>query len=175
VRARRYETSRPVVVGIDGSDGAAEALRIAIREARLRGTRVRAVHVFHVPEGVSLAGFAPAEEDRQGYEDAARSVLADSVAGVGSDAEDVPVEQVLLENPAPAEALVAEAEAVEADLLVVGSRGLGGFREFLLGSVSHACCKHARCPVLVVPPVELESRHPDELSPAQRAGNDAAA
>ena len=66
---------------------------------------------------------------------------------------DVTVEQVLRRCESPADALVAEADETGAGLLVVGSRGLGGVRELLLGSVSHACCRHAHCPVLVVPPV----------------------
>jgi nucleotide-binding universal stress UspA family protein len=107
--------------------------------------------VWQVPEGAYLAGFAPADADRKAFEDAARRLLADAVSEAAGEALDVRIEQVLREDHAPASALVAEARDVDADLLVVGSRGLGGLREFLLGSVSHACCQHAHCPVLVVP------------------------
>ena len=138
-----------MVVGVDGSNGAREALRIAVREARMRGASVRAVHVWHMPEGAYLTGIAPAEADTDRYERVARGVLADSVAAVADELGDVQVEQVLRNDPAPAAALIAESQT--ADLLVVGTRGLGGLRELLLGSVSHACCQHAHCPVLVVP------------------------
>ncbi len=110
------------------------------------------MHVWHVPEGAYLAGFAPGDDEWKAFEEAARRLLADAVSKPAGEAADVSIEQVLREDHVPATALVAEAEAVDADLLVVGSRGLGGLRELLLGSVSHACCQHARCPVLVVPP-----------------------
>lgn len=139
-----------VVVGIDGTPAAHEALRLGVREARLRGAHVRAVHVWHVPEGAFLAGFAPAEDDRAAFEAEARATLDGAIASLGAEAEGVVVTPVLCESPSPADALLRE--AVTAALLVLGSRGVGPVRELLGTSVSHTCVHRAACPVLVVPP-----------------------
>ncbi len=119
-----------VVVGIDGSEAAAAALRLALREAKLRGTSLRAVYVWHGDEGE------------------ARRLLADAIDAAGDEAAGVDVEQVLCRNDSPAAALAAEAES--ADLLVLGTRGRGGLHELLDGSVSFDCRRHAACPVMVV-------------------------
>ena len=144
----------PIVVGIDGSENGHEALRVALREARLRGTSVRAVHVWHSPEGALLAGFAPTPEETAAFDRHARQLLSDAIAATTNEAAGTEVTPVLREAPAPARALVEEARGAE--LLVVGSRGLGPLRELALGSVSHACCRHATCPVLVVPPAAAQ-------------------
>jgi len=119
-----------VVVGIDGSPASAEALRLALREARLRGLAVRAVHVWNADE------------------DAARRLLAVTVRAAAAEAGGVHVEQVLRRNPSPAAGLAAEAE--DAELLVLGTRGRGGLHELLDGSVSFDCRRQAACPVMVV-------------------------
>jgi nucleotide-binding universal stress UspA family protein len=148
-----------VVVGVDGSESAGEALRFAVAEARRRGTRVRAVHVWHVPVGSFLGGLAPTEAETSAYEEAARALLAHAVEPAARAAPDVLVEQRLRQSFTPAAALVEESR--DADLLVVGSRGLTGLRETLLGSVSHACCQHAACPVVVVRgPTREHEEHP---------------
>jgi nucleotide-binding universal stress UspA family protein len=69
------------------------------------------------------------------------------VAVVRAEAPDAEVQTKVVEGPA---ARVLLGEAADADLLVVGSRGLGGFRELVLGSVSQQCAHHARCPVVIV-------------------------
>ena len=119
-----------IVVGIDGSDAAAEALRLALREAKLRGTTLRAVHVWHRDE------------------DKARRLLADAIDAVEDEAAGVDVEQVLCRNDSPAAAIAEAAEG--ADLLVLGTRGPGGLHELLDGSVSFDCRRRAACPVMVV-------------------------
>lgn len=141
-----------IVVGIDSSEPSVEALRFAIDECRLRGAKLQAVHAWQLPfvptsQDPFLAGglidiplIDPA--DLRGV---AEQQLAETVASV--DGHGVEVEQIVVEGH-PAEALV-EASA-EAEMLVVGSRGHGGFAELLLGSVSHACAQHARCPVAIV-------------------------
>jgi nucleotide-binding universal stress UspA family protein len=139
---------QPVIVGIDGSPASEEALRLAVEQARFRRTGVRAVHVWHVPEGSYLAGFAPSAAEVSAYEEEARRVLDSSLARISRDPA-VRIEPVLVEGDSPAATLVAESG--DAALLVVGSRGLHGLREVVLGSVSHACCQHALCPVLVMP------------------------
>ena len=145
----------PVVVGIDGSDAAAEALRVAIAEARLRGTSVVAVHVWQLPVGDFLAGFAPPQAEIDELEASAGALLARTVSG--ADHAGVAVEPLLRESQAAGETLVAEAAARGAELLVVGSRGLGGLKGLLLGSVSAFCSRHAGCPVLVVHPLGMRA------------------
>ena len=137
-----------VVVGVDGSEGATEALRFAVAEARRLGARVRAVHVWHVPVGSFLGGVAPTEAETAAHREAARALLARAVEPAARAAPDLVIEQTLRQSFTPASALVEESQ--DAELLVVGSRGLTGLRETLLGSVSHACCQHAACPVVVV-------------------------
>jgi nucleotide-binding universal stress UspA family protein len=137
-----------VVVGVDGSDGSVEALRFALEEARIRGAKLRAVNAWHIPPAVYGAGWAPASVDLDEYRKLAEAALQKSLEDVGAEASGVTVTPVLEEGQ-PADVLCAEAD--NADLLVVGSRGLGGFRGLLLGSVSQQCAHHAPCPVVVVP------------------------
>jgi nucleotide-binding universal stress UspA family protein len=140
--------SPAIVVGIDGSKGSSEALRWAIAEAHLRSVPVRAVHAWTysrplVPSFVgypySGESFGTAIDDRwqaeQRLERAAR------------EAGDHEVERVLVEGSA---AQVLIGAVGEADVLVVGSRGHGGFTNLLLGSVSQQCAQHAPCPVVIV-------------------------
>lgn len=147
-----------IVVGVDSSEGAKEALRFALEEARLRDATVRAVHVWqYVPVGAGYveAGFQVAEIDPAQLQSAAEAMLAASVAAVAGEDGGREVEQRVVQG-APAAALVEEAR--DADLVVVGSRGLGGFRGLLLGSVSHQVAQHATCPVVIVrPQAERES------------------
>ncbi len=137
-----------IVVGVDGSENSIRALRFAIEEARIRGCAVKAVHAWHVPPLAYEAGWAPAPLDFGTFEEIGRSALARSLEeadAAGSGVEIVPV----VREGQPAAVLIEEAEG--ADLLVVGSRGLGGFRGLLLGSVSQQCAHHASCPVAVLP------------------------
>jgi nucleotide-binding universal stress UspA family protein len=137
-----------IVVGIDGSDESKDALRWAIEEARLRSAEVVAVHAWESPPTVMQPGPAPGFDyvavDPQVREAVERHAWAvvEEVAGKGG----VPVEPVAVEGP-PASALVDAAQ--DADLLVVGSRGRGGFASLVLGSVSQQVAHHAPCPVLI--------------------------
>ncbi|CAO5238083.1 universal stress protein [Frankia sp. AgKG'84/4] len=137
-----------VVVGVDGSPLSVEALRFAAREARLRGAVLRVVHAWTpVPVGYPAVYIGV---DFDAAQKAARAVLDTCVAeGVG-DRGDLAVEDLLVTGSATPALLSA---AGDAQLLVVGSRGHGGFTELLLGSVSHQCLHHAPCPVAVVPAV----------------------
>jgi nucleotide-binding universal stress UspA family protein len=93
-------------------------------------------------------GFAPvAMPDPTELRETARQRLDAIVYETTGGATDVPIEQIVVEGKA-AEILVDESKG--ANLLVVGSRGHGGFAELLLGSVSHQCAQHARCPLLIV-------------------------
>ena len=136
---------RRIVVGIDGSPSSRQALRLAIHEAAFRGDTVRAVTAWHIPSMAYANGFAPVV-DPSLYKDNASKVLDTELAALGTASEGVTIERATPEGPA-AQVLLDEAEG--ADLLVVGSRGLGGFSGLLLGSVSQQCVHHAPCPVLV--------------------------
>lgn len=140
-----------IVVGVDGSEGAKAALRWAIEEARLRHATVDAVYAWPFPYGAAGFGWAPTFD--QDFLDemrrAAESALSACVSDVTGGREDVEVTQRAIEG-APAEVLLERAEG--ADLLVVGSRGHGGFKELVLGSVGHQCALHAPCPVVIVRP-----------------------
>jgi nucleotide-binding universal stress UspA family protein len=135
------------VVGVDGSQHAQVALVRAAEEARRRGDRLRVVTVWHLPALAYGAGFAAAGLDPRIIEDAARESLEHAVRELGAAAEGLEIETRLREGQ-PADVLVEE--AADADLLVVGSRGHGGFAGLLLGSVSHQCALHAPCAVLIV-------------------------
>ena len=143
-----------VVVGVDGSAGANAALRWAATEARLRETRLRVVHAwsFSYVMGVELGGGylvgatgATPDVDIGNRRRAAAQLLDHAIGQL--PVEEREAERVLIEGTA-AEALVSA--ATERDLLVVGSRGRGGFVGLLLGSVSQQCAHHAPCPVVIV-------------------------
>ena len=132
-----------IAVGIDGSHQSTAALNWAADDARRRGARLVVVHAWEYPYRVSAEaaerGTALAQAD-------AAIVLeryVDSVRPSGSG----PVTGQLAEGPAT-HVLLGVAKTV--DLLVVGSRGRGGFRSMLLGSVAHALCAHSTCPVAVI-------------------------
>lgn len=137
-----------VVVGIDGSKGADEALRFALREARLRSAELRIVCAWATPTA-AYAGLAyiPTFDLRDLEEQAANEKLAKAVELLGAE-PGVKVETVAVEGQ-PADALVEQSTG--ADLLVVGSRGHGGFASLLLGSVSQQVAHHAQTPVAIVP------------------------
>ena len=144
-----------IVVGVDGSEGSVRALRWAVEEARLRDAQLRVVHAWYVPLILSAPsdetfGIPPPasslNEVRTALAREADKVLARSLQSTGSDDVQV-VGEVVEGKPAP---VLTEA-AADAVLLVVGSRGLGGFTGLLLGSVSQQCAHHARCPLVVVP------------------------
>lgn len=140
-----------IVVGIDGSEESRAALRFAIEEARLHGARIRAVSTWHVPTATYMGGPAPLGNAAKELEAETRR-MAESVVSE-SESSGVEIEAVIGQGLA-APTLLAEAK--KADLLVVGSRGLGGFRGLLLGSVSQQCALHSPCPIVIVP------RHRDD-------------
>lgn len=137
-----------IVVGVDGSHNASRALGWALDEARLRQTTVVAVHAWHLPyDGTHPYTALAFDPDR--FEREARSVLDRAVHAENNSGLAAPVETILAHGSAAAALLEI---AVNADLLVVGARGLGGFSGLLLGSVSHQVSHHAPCPVVIVPP-----------------------
>ena len=138
-----------VVVGVDGSAHARQALRFALSEAALRGARVDVVGSWAVPPLTATGvGMIPAFDLlRTELGDSAREVLAGELANAADAAAGVEVEQHGAQGDAAG--VLVEA-AAGAELLVVGSRGRGGVTGTVLGSVSRACLHHAPCPVAVV-------------------------
>jgi nucleotide-binding universal stress UspA family protein len=141
---------RLVVAGYDGSPGSEAALRVAANEARLRHARLLVVSAWRAPTryygtsaapsaNLKLAGDLRTELGRR---------LREAVERLHEEAAELDIEGRVVEGAA---ATMLTKEAADADLLVVGSRGLGGFRDLLLGSTSHQCALHASCPVLIVP------------------------
>lgn len=137
-----------IIVGVDGSKGSELAFRWALREAATHGAILEVVAVHPYPEVVGVPGAQYPVERTEDVEVRARQALdelCERVAGPESGVEVIPV--VLVGNVA--DRLLASAS--HADLLVVGARGLGGFRGLLLGSVSQQCVQHATCATVVVP------------------------
>ncbi len=132
-----------IVVGVDGSDSSRQALTWAVNYAGLIGAGVDAVMSWNYPAGYGMGAVAT---DWNPGEDA-RDLLAETVASVLGDHIPVPFTQVVREGNA---AQVLLDETKDAQMLIVGSRGDGGFAGLLLGSVSAHCAEHAHCPVLVI-------------------------
>lgn len=134
---------RTIAVGVDGSASSLDALRRADQLARLSGASLTVISSWQPP--YLYGPVVPPLE--WSPEDDARKILNDSVTlTLGADA----LARITAETPEGAPAVVLIEASRKADLLVVGSRGRGGFTGLLLGSVSSACAEHAACPVLVV-------------------------
>ena len=138
-----------VVVGVDGSDTSRQALLWALEEGRRRQAIVEAVHAWNAP---FTGGPDVPTSDRVtiAVEQAAGELLASLVDSVDTTGLPEPIVQTTACGGGGA-VLVERAEG--ADLAVVGSRGLGGFKGLLLGSVGHQVAHHAPCPVIVIPHV----------------------
>jgi nucleotide-binding universal stress UspA family protein len=136
-----------IVVGVDSSDHAVRALSWAIEEARLRGSSLELVHAYPTPEVTAMPAIITLPSDEE-LRSAARATVDEALERAGG-AEGVDV-SVRVE-PGGAAWVITEA-AQGADLLVLGARGLGGFRGLLLGSVSQQAATHSPCPVVIVPP-----------------------
>ena len=135
-----------IVVGVDGSSGAQAALRFAVEEARLRGATLRLVTAWHIPSIAYSGGFVAPFDERE-FEQGAEAACDEALAAVREEIADLEVQRVAREGQA---ARILLEEAKDADLLVVGTRGHGGFAGLLLGSVSEQCAHHALCPVVIV-------------------------
>jgi len=149
---------RRIVVGVDGSESATIALRRAVDEAIAWDAHLTAVAAVPIGGGAGSLAWLPAAVDRD-------DVLADVKVGLGVaveqavDGREVRLSQHALDGNAAA--LMAEFSTA-VDLVVVGSRGRGGFAGLLMGSTSQAVLHHAVCPVMVVP---ARSVHEETGSP----------
>jgi nucleotide-binding universal stress UspA family protein len=139
-----------IAVGVDGSAGAEPAITWAPDEARLHGDKVLLVPAWQFP-AMGMTTYAGDPLPVFGREDI-KTLAADVLAAASAYAKrrdpGVEVDSVLVEGH-PAGGLIEASRG--ARLLVVGSRGLGGFKGMLMGLVSSSCVRHARCPVVVVP------------------------
>jgi nucleotide-binding universal stress UspA family protein len=136
------DVTRPLItVGVDGSPESAKATAWAADQARLTGGTLELVIAWARPVSYGLplvvGGYDPEAQAREVVEKAAANT-------------DLPTDRLRVTVVNGAAPTVLVAQATNADLLVVGSRGHGGFSELLLGSVSTHCVHHASCPVVVV-------------------------
>lgn len=144
---RQHHHGPAVVVGVDGSKASAKAIDFAFDQAEALRARVIALHAWTLPSLTYAVSASMLAFDEKQVRNDARLLVAESVAGAAADHPDVHWTTELV-NGSPAPALVRRAEF--ADLLVVGSRGRGGFTGLLLGSVSQSALHHAPCPIAIV-------------------------
>jgi len=137
-----------IVVGTDGSERSMVAVKEALGLAKASGAKLHVVNAVHPAVEVgyveSKAGQLQIDKLRQGLD----AITATIVAEAGR--HDVPVE---MHNPGStdaADALISLAEEVDADLVVVGNRGMSGVKRFALGSVPNKVAHHCPCSVLIV-------------------------
>lgn len=138
------KTNHQIVVGVDGSDTSKEALRWAARLASPLNATIHAIVAWEYPIVFGLEGGMPGSWKPDETAKEIMNHALDSVFGK--------------ERPTGLKASISQGHATfvlldaskHAEMLIVGSRGLGGFSGLLLGSVSSACAEHAKCPVLVV-------------------------
>jgi len=134
---------RRVVVGVDGSVSSKAALAWAAGQAQLTGAVVEAVIAWEFPASYGY----PAPVTGVDWEELAEQVVTDAIAEVSGTVEPPRIRYKVVEGNA---AQVLVDASAGADLLVVGSRGHGGFVEALLGSTGQHCVHHASCPVVVI-------------------------
>jgi nucleotide-binding universal stress UspA family protein len=139
----------PVVVGVDGSPNSEQAIAVAFEEASLRGVPLVAVHAWNDVTYEDVYGTARILTQPESLEEDEERLLGQRLAGWQEKYPDMEITRRLVRDR-PRHALL-EASA-EAQRVVVGSRGRGGFSGMLLGSTSQALVQHASCPVLVVRP-----------------------
>lgn len=139
-----------VVVGVDGSEAAIDAVRVAVDLARARTARLHIVTVVRPPEGWwGIVGSPPtAEALGDSLSDAQRNVLDRALRAVDLTGVDYETQEEIGE---PSSRLIDVCNRVDADVLVVGRRGAGLLRRMMVGSVANHLVHEAPCPVLVVP------------------------
>jgi nucleotide-binding universal stress UspA family protein len=139
-----------IIVGVDGSDHSRYALEWAVREAAVRHAPLTVLTVQQAVVGYwGGPVLYPGDEDlAEKAREMAQEETDSTLEKIGRESRPSSV-TVRAATGLPAEALLAA--AADADLLVVGSRGAGGFKRLLMGSVSTQVTHHARCPVVVIP------------------------
>lgn len=137
-------SSNQIVVGIDGSDTSKAALKWAARLAPSLGATIHAIVAWEYPVIFGLEGGIPSDWKP---DENAKEILNASLEEVFGEHQPTGLRGSISQGHPTFVLLDASKEA---QMMVVGSRGLGGFTGLLLGSVSSACAEHAKCPVLVV-------------------------
>lgn len=145
--------SGPVIVGVDGTANSRPAVAIAFAAAQARGVELIALHAWHddMTFDVDGHGLIGADVGDEALRQIERALVSEELAGWSEDYPDVEVRAEVRKGDATAELLEHSAEA---SVVVVGSRGRGGFSGALLGSTSQALIAHADAPVVVVRPAE---------------------
>ena len=140
-----------IVVGTDGSDTAAEAVRQAIDLAKLTGASLDVVSAYQPVSKRRIQGEAEGAPPDIQYEIGPREDvnLVLDLAAAKARAEGIEVRTHPVQDD-PADAILNTAEAVDADLIVVGNKGMTGARRYLLGSVPNNVSHHAPCSVIIV-------------------------
>jgi nucleotide-binding universal stress UspA family protein len=147
VRGTHEPADGPVVVGVDGTPVSEAAIAFAFEEAALRAAPLVAVHAWHETAFDISMNTTIALEFWRSANEYAQELIGERLAGWREKYPDVPV-TTEVRGTSPAEQLVHQ--SAQAQLVVVGSRGRGGFTGLTLGSTSHAVLRHAECPVTVV-------------------------
>ena len=145
---QEIEGRQGVVVGVDGSEEATQAVAFAAAEADREGQELTVVYAFRGPDRW-IDSAALTEHLAQRIQDEEQVVLSETISGLGEDYPDLVVHKVLETEMEPAAALVQA--AASARMLVVGSRGRGGFKRLLLGSTAHAVLTRVPCPTVITP------------------------
>jgi nucleotide-binding universal stress UspA family protein len=141
------ESAHPVVVGVDGSESALHAVRWAAAEAVRRHAPLRLVHVCHLAPVRHPRQISPPADFQAAILDQGRHWLTEATEAARRVSPDLPVTTDLREG-ITADVLITESR--QAQLVALGSRGLGGFTAMLIGSVAVALAAHGHCPVVVV-------------------------
>jgi nucleotide-binding universal stress UspA family protein len=141
-----------ILVGIDGSEGSKRALEWAAEEAQLRSVRLRVVHAYrtewvYYPEYAAVRTIVSTTD----LENEAKLLMDNAISELGERTKGVDVVTEVVNDANAAHALLERIEP-ETTMVVIGSRGLGGFGGLLLGSVSQKVAHHAEVPVVIVPP-----------------------
>lgn len=158
---RSMEEQAPIVIGFDGSEFAREALRKGLWVAGKLDAPVRVVRAWTISNAPRPKTWTP------GYvppvDDFAQAVLDDLTAATASILAEYPEVEVTLEVPHGAAGRELTKASAGAQLIVVGTRGLGGFSGLLIGSVSDQVVEHAHCDVLVTRPASGDPAPPRTL------------
>lgn len=146
VGAQDLNDRHGIVVGVDGSEESIQSVAFAAAEADRDGQELTVLHAFSGPDRLVDAGLTPDSLAELIVEEE-RIVLSETVAGISEDYPDLIVNRVLEAHKGPVAALLEA--STEARMLVVGSRGRGGFRRLLLGSTAHGVLTHLSCPTVI--------------------------
>ncbi len=153
-----------IVVGLDLSPSSTLALHWAAAQARRTGTRLRAVHALDVPPGLAAAGLVTYPSIVSS--DRVDAAYREAVSAVWDSVDPEPEWRLQFIGDEAGPLLVRE--SAHSVMLVIGTREHVGFGRIMMGSVSHYCLSHARCPIVAVP--STGARRTDEAEPAHAAG-----